>query len=337
MVTTFTLVLLILTTSVFAIVPSPYPARWDSYSTYTHEIIYKSTVSPFATYLLVATQQFYTVKDTVTLNGFEIKSTGAIKSFRLDNHANGIDKYWQEIVWGSTTMNQNKYVWNGDIIYCTNNINNPDGLTYPNVTVPPMEDCTIYKVGAGDTINIRNDSTTDKFFYFKAINVTYEKVVTINARTPVVINYTNLSSGTWEWMEPEAKSVYNYWKIKQGTIEIGVPKDSTLIVKVTRKSPDVGYSITPAPIRSNYEEGVFGSLSYAMDTLIYWISYPFVAIARLFEMLINLITDSFGWVEGFTNLLKVLFGWLPEPLQGLLIIAVTAYVISFIIRVFRGS
>jgi hypothetical protein len=203
--------------------------------------------------------------------------------------------------------------------------------------IPSVEDCTIYTVGVGDTLNIQNSSTADQFFYFKATNATYEKIVSIGSEYPIINNYENLSSGEWEWMEPEANSNYNYWKIRQGTIEIGVPEDSPLVIRITRKVPTGGYDTIPSPDRGNYEDGIFGSISYGIDTLIYWVSYPFIAVGQLFVGLIDEIKLNLGWINDFTGLVGILFGWIPERFQGLLFIGASATVISFVIRVFRGS
>jgi hypothetical protein len=257
---------------------------------------------------------------------------------------NGVPKW---VAAGSGLGVNNIVLWDHDIRYTNVDLYQLDYMVPEHTSTlfhrsdefvtPPIENCNMYKVGVGDTLNIQNSSTGDQFFYFKATNATYEKIVSIGSEYPTINNYEDLTSSEWEWMEPEAGSNYNYWKITQGTIEIGVPNDSPLVVKVTRKVPNGGYDTMPSPDRGNYEDGIFGTISYGIDTLIYWVSYPFVAVGQLFVGLIDEIKNNLGWINDFTGLTGILFGWIPERFQGLLFICASATVISFIIRVFRGS
>lgn len=272
----------------------------------------------------------HTISGTPTTKGFKSTMVGGVPTWSQYPDA-----------WFMSSINYDyELKYTSFDMYCIDSTNgNNRFLFHPNddnVTTP-ITNCTIYKVGVGDTLNIQNSTTNVQSFYFKATNATYEKIVAIGANQPIVKNYTNLSSGEWEWMEPEAKANYNYWKIRQGTIEIGVPKDSPLVVKITRKVPTGGYDTIPSPDRGNYEAGIFGSISYGIDTLIYWVSYPFIAVGQLFVGLIEEIKLNLGWINDFTGLVGILFGWIPERFQGLLFIGASATAISFIIRVFRGS
>ena len=269
----------------------------------------------------------------------------SVTIYRYNNWMdNGVPK-WQYV--GNGFGTKNTLYWDHDVRYTNVDLYQLDYMVPERTSTlfhrnnefvaPQISNCTIYKASVGDTLNIQNSTTADQFFYFKATNATYEKIRAIGTNQPTVNNYTNLSSGEWEWMEPEAKANYNYWKIKQGTIEIGVPNGSPLVVKITRKVPTGGYDTIPSPDRGNYEAGIFGSISYGIDTLIYWVSYPFIAVGQLFVGLIDEIKLNLGWINDFTGLVGVLFGWIPERFQGLLFIGASATAISFIIRVFRGS
>jgi hypothetical protein len=146
-----------------------------------------------------------------------------------------------------------------------------------------------------------------------------------------------VTSGEWEWYEPEPDSNTCIWKITAGTVKVGIPNDSTMVVKTTTKTPSGGYDANPSPDRSSYENGIFGTIAYGIDTLIYWVSYPFVAIGNMFVNLIDGIKVNLGWINDFNSIVSLLFGWIPQKYQDLLFICVSATVISFILRVFRGS
>lgn len=89
------------------------------------------------------------------------------------------------------------------------------------------------------------------------------------------------------------------------------------------------------PQRSDYEDGIWGTIAYIMDTLLYYVKAPFNGLAYVFTNLMDTINSSFLWVGDFTKFLTTFFSFLPTPVQALITIAFTVSVAGLIIKIFR--
>ena len=104
--------------------------------------------------------------------------------------------------------------------------------------------------------------------------------------------------------------------------------------------PDVGAEIggEAKPDRSNYDDGILGTISYYFDTFIYYIKLPFVYIADLFKTILSWIDETVGsWIDNFSNIIDKLFRFLPREVVVLLGLGFATLMIITIIRAIRGS
>lgn len=104
--------------------------------------------------------------------------------------------------------------------------------------------------------------------------------------------------------------------------------------------PSVGGSVggEAKPDRSDYEDGILGTISYYFDTFLYYIKLPFIYIADLFKTILNWIDETIsGWIDSFSSIIDKLFSFLPTEVVVLLGLGFTTLMIITIIRAIRGS
>ena len=142
--------------------------------------------------------------------------------------------------------------------------------------------------------------------------------------------------------------VYRYDRLpyKLGTNVITLENGSTVLqtytITITREQPDNGQGGgipdygSLAPDRSDYPDGIFGSLEYGFDTLVYYIKYPFVKVGESIAKLITIIQDQFSWVANFSRFIGSLFSFLPEEIRTLMTVVLMSTLIIALVKVVRG-
>jgi hypothetical protein len=90
------------------------------------------------------------------------------------------------------------------------------------------------------------------------------------------------------------------------------------------------------PQRTDYADGVIGSVEYGFAMLMYYIEYPFRKIGEILGDLANTFSTSFVWVNSFGEFIGNIFGFLPDEVLTLIKVAFICATIALIYHVFRG-
>lgn len=90
------------------------------------------------------------------------------------------------------------------------------------------------------------------------------------------------------------------------------------------------------PDRLDYEDGIFGSISFGLDNLLYWVKYPFKLLGDSLGELVSYLEESYSWVNGFSTFVNRIFGFLPSEVVGLIIAGFVSSIVVGVIRLFRG-
>lgn len=96
------------------------------------------------------------------------------------------------------------------------------------------------------------------------------------------------------------------------------------------------YPDDSSPKRSNYVDGILGSIEYGFDMIIHFLMYPFELIGSGLIKLTSSVTTSIGWATGFTKVITSIFGFLPTEVTGLISASIVATLVVSILRLFRG-
>ena len=91
-----------------------------------------------------------------------------------------------------------------------------------------------------------------------------------------------------------------------------------------------------APVRTNYEDGVFGSISYGIDTLGYYITAPFVFIGNVITDILEWLAGATVWISQISAFLSAIFGFLPPEILAGMIAIFSVTVVFTILRIIRG-
>lgn len=93
-------------------------------------------------------------------------------------------------------------------------------------------------------------------------------------------------------------------------------------------------SMTTAPDRSNYSDGLLGDIQYGFALLVYYIKLPFISFSSFVQNLGSNIADLVSQFGGFTTYISTIFSsfptWITTPITTLLSIMIAVTIIKFI-------
>lgn len=90
------------------------------------------------------------------------------------------------------------------------------------------------------------------------------------------------------------------------------------------------------PIRTDYEDGILGTIGYFMDMIFTYISTPFRWIASSLQTMANWLTESMGWINSVNAFFGAFFSYLPQEIVNAMSVLVFMIIIFAIIKVMRG-
>ena len=203
-----------------------------------------------------------------------------------------------------------------------------DTVVYYEYT--PPETYTTYTLNTGDSITMKNNNINPSVLVeADYINASFETVYVYEGQAPQAYQSTNVTS-YGETIEIEHKQEHTIWKITQGEIIIRVPDSANMYVNVTRDTqtpPDDPFNYINPPKRSDYDSSIFGSIAYAMDYIIYFIGYPFIAFTYIIEKFQLYITTLLSKIGSMNSVMSSMVSWLPPEFVGILILGVVVGVI----------
>jgi hypothetical protein len=88
------------------------------------------------------------------------------------------------------------------------------------------------------------------------------------------------------------------------------------------------------PKRQDYSSGILGDISFGLDTVLFYVTAPFVWLGNVIKSLMDIINNGFTWVSDFNKFLASLFSFLPIQAIGLIELAITASVVGLLLRTF---
>ncbi|OPX42448.1 hypothetical protein CLHUN_35840 [Ruminiclostridium hungatei] len=89
------------------------------------------------------------------------------------------------------------------------------------------------------------------------------------------------------------------------------------------------------PQRSDYPDGILGDVQFGFAYLIYLITFPFMAIAKLFSILNNHFATFLNSTSGVANFFRQMFGFLPTEVLTVIVITITLSSFFVILRMVR--
>lgn len=90
------------------------------------------------------------------------------------------------------------------------------------------------------------------------------------------------------------------------------------------------------PLREHFPDGIYGTIAYQLARIEDWISKPFVWLGDILRQLVDAFQVVWAWVgEAASDLgeaTAAVFGLLPEPMPGLLVLAVSLNLFFWVIK-----
>ena len=196
-----------------------------------------------------------------------------------------------------------------------------------NAVIYSPETYTEYTLNVGDSITMKNTTTTPSVLVDVTLsNATYESVRIYEGSAPTVTSHTSITSNEVE--EIELNEECTYWKITSGTIKVKIPNSPNLYVSITRASTvpnDFNY-INP-PNRGNYDSSIFGGIQFGIDTLLYTIGFPFIALTYLCERLVIHLNTLLSSIGEMNSAMGAIVSWLPPEYIAIIVIGIIAAVL----------
>lgn len=90
------------------------------------------------------------------------------------------------------------------------------------------------------------------------------------------------------------------------------------------------------PKRPQYTTGFVGDIQYGFDSLVYYISYPFVMIGNILNQIINWFAQSTSWIANVTTFFGAIFSFLPRIVVEYLVAIFSVTVLFLVIKIARG-
>lgn len=175
--------------------------------------------------------------------------------------------------------------------------------------------------------DITDNGSHDISFYTNCLTGLDKHIFSLSAFTP---HYTSYSCSTSFKTEVPVDEDGDGVDDETGKI-VGDPIDNPN----NEKSEDNHiYSADDMPKRSDYPDGILGSIEYGFDLLIYWITFPFKMIAKFFTNLFNSFEKAFSWVGQFTSFLGKIFSFLPSEIIAVVVSIVTVLGFKIILNLF---
>jgi len=105
-----------------------------------------------------------------------------------------------------------------------------------------------------------------------------------------------------------------------------IPSDSSLPSGIT---DTIGSKYGEAPVRTSYSNDWNGSINYGVDTIKYWLVYPFAALG----FILSSAFTAFGGLIVQTNALRVMllsfFNWIPVPIMSVISVS---FILGVVLR-----
>jgi len=90
------------------------------------------------------------------------------------------------------------------------------------------------------------------------------------------------------------------------------------------------------PVRGSYEDTIFGTLAFTLDTILYFIKAPFVFIGDCLNSILEWLAESTTFIAQVTLFLGAIFGFLPPQFLAGLTAIFSVIVVFTILKVMRG-
>jgi len=90
------------------------------------------------------------------------------------------------------------------------------------------------------------------------------------------------------------------------------------------------------PDRANYEDTIFGSINFAIDTIIAYVKAPFLFLGNTLTSMLSWLSQSTTWISSVTGFFGAIFGFLPSQISGGLVAIFSVIAFFTILRVMRG-
>jgi len=188
-----------------------------------------------------------------------------------------------------------------------------------------------YTLTEGDSITIRNNTIYPSVLIDVIYNnATFNMVRIYEGMNPLENNYENITD--YEIEEIEYNQEFTIWKVRNGSIVVSIEEGLDIYVNYVKKDEGGGDIENPfdyinPPKRSDYDAGLFGGIQYGIDTVLYTIGFPFIALTYLCEKLVVQLNTLLSGIGQMNSAMAGFVSWMPAEYIAMLVLGIVAGVI----------